>query len=72
MPCNCTNQYCFDKVPEESIVRSNGEPAYVYLKNVKYNRMTQIMSWDEWVILCDNCRTDNVGCAWEPFVPRKK
>jgi hypothetical protein len=72
MPCNCTNQYCFDKVPEESIVRSNGEPAYVHVKNVKYNRMTQIMSWDEWVILCDNCRTDNFGCTWEPFVPRKK
>lgn len=66
MPCNCSNEYCFDKVPEVSIVRRNGEPEYVHLVNVKMPKMKQTLSWTEWIVLCDNCRIDKVGWKWMP------
>ena len=72
MPCNCSNKYCFDKVPEESIVRRDGEPKYVHLKTRRPLNITQTISWEEWIVLCDNCRTDDNGWRWVPYVPDKK
>ena len=66
MPCNCSNENCYDKVPEESIVRRDGEPAYVHLMRTKNNKMKQTLSWREWMELCDACRIDKVGWAWMP------
>lgn len=71
MPCNCSNEYCFDKVPEESIIRLNGEPAYVHLRTLN-GPVTRAWPWDEWLVLSDNCRIDNNGWRWEPYVPSER
>jgi hypothetical protein len=70
MPCNCSNEYCYDKVPEESIIRRNGEPAYIHLKVGTV--ATKAWRWEDWLVLCDNCRVDDNGWLWEPYVPSER
>lgn len=71
MPCNCSNTYCFDKVPEESIVKIGNEPVAITIVD-QYGMNKKTITWDEWIALADNLRYDKYGKEWIPYVGKNK
>jgi hypothetical protein len=74
--CNCSNEDCFDKVPAEAMIPVLGERNKFRVRVVQVTpkkvNPVRILDWDDWVILCDNCRVCEDGYKWKPYVPANK
>jgi len=79
MQCNCSNDYCWSKIPAGAVSSydSDNLPAYINVIK-KHNtmfvpkRITKLIPYSEWIEICENMGCDKDGIRWVPFVPTKK
>ena len=72
MNCNCSNEYCHSKVPAEALIPIVDKCGEYRVRIVEVTdrrvKAVKLISWDEWLGLCDELRFTPDGRQWEPYV----
>jgi NMD protein affecting ribosome stability and mRNA decay len=80
MDCNCSQEYCWSKIPQSAVVsRDEFNMPYkirIQEKNwtvgpVLSSKKSVVITFHTWCKLCDDCMEMN-GTTWEAYVPDKK
>jgi len=75
MNCNCSNEYCWSKVPVEALIITDDCGKFrvrVVQDTSNLVKHIKILEWDEWQGLCDDMRCTPDGRRWKPYVTQSK